>query len=180
MIAATNANLEEMVGSGSFRKDLYYRLNVIPIHLPPLSDRREDIPLLAQSLLRKVSQRENTPRPEVAFSQEAMRKLMAYSWPGNIRELENIIERALALTPGKSQLELQDLPSELQANESSISVAEVALPENGLDLRQHVHEIERKLIDSALDRTAGNKRKAAELLNINRTTLVEKAKRLEH
>jgi len=169
-----------MVGNGSFRKDLYYRLNVIPIHLPPLSDRRADIPLLVQSFLQKFSQRENTPRPGVVFSQEAMRKLMAYSWPGNIRELENIIERALALTPGKSQLELRDLPSELQTNKSSISAAEVTLPENGLDLRQHVHEIERKLIDSALDRTAGNKRKAADLLNINRTTLVEKAKRLEH
>ena len=179
VIAATNSNLEEMVGSGSFRKDLYYRLNVIPIHLPPLSDRREDIPLLAQSFLRKVSLRENTPRPEVTFSQEAMRRLMAYSWPGNIRELENVIERALALTPGQNQIDSQDLPSELQTNESSTSAAEVTLPENGLDLRQYVHEIERKLIDSALDRTAGNKRKAAELLNINRTTLVEKAKRLE-
>ena len=179
VIAATNSNLEEMVGSGSFRKDLYYRLNVIPIHLPPLSDRREDIPLLAQSFLRKMSQRENTPRSEVTFSQEAMRKLMAYSWPGNIRELENVIERALALTPGQNQIDSQDLPSELQTNESSTSAAEVTLPENGLDLRQYVHEIERKLIDSALDRTAGNKRKAAELLNINRTTLVEKAKRLE-
>ena len=179
VIAATNSNLEEMVEEGTFRKDLYYRLNVIPIHLPPLSERREDIPLLVKSFLHKLSQQHEPARPDVVFSQEAMRQLMAHTWPGNIRQLENIVERALAMTPGRRQIEVGDLPADLQMNGGSTTVLDVVLPEEGLDLQQYIREIERQLIHSSLEQTGGNKRKAAELLNIKRTTLVEKAKRLE-
>ena len=179
VIAATNSNLEQMVGDGTFRKDLYYRLNVIPIHLPPLSERRDDIPLLVKSFLQKLSQQHEPARTDVVFSQEAMRRLMAHDWPGNIRQLENIVERALALTPGRRQIEVSDLPTELQTHIENTSPIDVVLPEDGMDLQQYVQEVERQLIRSSLERTDGNKRKAAELLNIKRTTLVEKAKRLE-
>ena len=178
VIAATNSDLDQMVEDGAFRKDLYYRLNVIPIHLPPLSERREDIPLLVKSFILKLSQQQEPARHDVVFSQEAMRRLMAHDWPGNIRQLENIVERALAMTPGRNQIEVGDLPTELQANGDSSRTVDVDLPEDGIDLQQYVQEIERHLIRSSLERTGGNKRKAAELLNIKRTTLVEKAKRL--
>ena len=178
VIAATNSDLEQMIDDGAFRKDLYYRLNVIPIHLPPLSDRRDDIPLLVKSFLQKLSQQHEPARTDVVFSQEAMRRLMAHAWPGNIRQLENIVERALAMTPGRRQIEVSDLPTELQTDAETTNPVGVLLPEGGVDLQQYVQEIERQLIRSSLERTDGNKRKAAELLNIKRTTLVEKAKRL--
>ena len=179
VIAATNADLEQMVEEGTFRKDLFYRLNVIPIHLPPLSERREDIPLLVKSFILKLSQHHEPPRSDVVFSQEAMRRLMAHDWPGNIRQLENIVERALTMTPGRSQIEVDDLPADLQMNDGSSRPIAIDLPDDGLDLPQYVQEIERQLIRSSLERTGGNKRRAADLLNIKRTTLVEKAKRLE-
>ena len=179
VIAATNSNLEQMVEDGTFRKDLYYRLNVIPIHLPPLSERRDDIPLLVKNFILKISQRHEPARHDVVFSQEAMRRLMAHDWPGNIRQLENIVERALTMTPGRTQIEVGDLPEDLQMNVGSPKKIDVDLPEDGMDLQEYVQEIERHFIRSSLERTGGNKRKAAELLNIKRTTLVEKAKRLE-
>lgn len=179
VIAATNSNLEQMVEDGTFRKDLYYRLNVIPIHLPPLSERRDDIPLLVKSFILKLSQQHEPARHDVVFSQEAMRRLMAHDWPGNIRQLENIVERALTMTPGRTQIEVGDLPEDLQMNGGSPKKIDVDLPEDGMDLQEYVQEIERHLIQCSLERTGGNKRKAAELLNIKRTTLVEKAKRLE-
>ncbi len=179
VIAATNSNLEEMIEDGRFRKDLYYRLNVIPIHLPPLSERREDIPLLVKSFILKLSQQHQPARSDVVFSQEAMRRLMAHNWPGNIRQLENVVERALTMTPGRNQIEVGDLPPDLQTNGDQPSKVDVDLPEDGMDLQQYVQEIERYLIRASLKRTGGNKRRAAELLNLKRTTLVEKAKRLE-
>jgi two-component system response regulator AtoC len=179
VIAATNSNLEQMVEDGTFRKDLYYRLNVIPIHLPPLSERRDDIPILVKSFILKLNQRHEPARHDVVFSQEAMRRLMAYDWPGNIRQLENIVERALTLSPGRSQIEVADLPADLQTDGGSSRQVDVELPEDGINMQQYVQDIERHLIRSSLERTGGNKSKAAELLNIKRTTLVEKVKRLE-
>ena len=170
VIAATNSNLEQMVEDGAFRKDLYYRLNVIPIHLPPLSERRDDIPLLVKSFILKLSQRHEPARTDVVFSQEAMRRLMAHDWPGNIRQLENIVERALTMTPGRSQIEVGDLPADLQTNGGSSRKIDVDLPDDGMDLQEYVQEVERHLIRSSLERTGGNKRKAADLLNIKRTT----------
>ena len=177
VITATNADLLQRVQDGQFREDLYYRLNVIPIHLPPLRDRREDIPLLVRDFVQRIGTAQTPPRRGVVVSQNAMRQLMAYRWPGNVRQLENAIERALALSPGRSQIDTTDLPSEVQpAVESPLDPA-ISLPETGLDLQEHLQRIERKLIGAALERTEGNKQQAAQLLNLKRTTLIEKTKR---
>ena len=179
IIAASNSDLKKMVEEGSFREDLYYRLNVIPIQLPPLRERRDDIPLLVQSFQRKVGRELIPPRTDVVFAQEAMRRMMAFNWPGNIRQLENTIERTLTLTPDRSQIEVSDLPKEMQHGGEPLLDVDVELPDEGIDLVAYLHHIERELIRRSLERTGGNKHKAAKLLNIKRTTLVEKAKRLE-
>lgn len=173
VIAATNADLARMVKAGSFREDLYYRLNVIQIELPPLRERREDIPLLVQHFVRKYS----GAGPAVLVSQDAMRRLMAYEWPGNVRQLENAIERGVALLGGRSTIELADLPPEIQAAPITF-VPALDFPDTGVDLPRVVEQIERDLIARALSRTGGNKAAAAALLNIKRTTLVEKLKRM--
>jgi transcriptional regulator with PAS, ATPase and Fis domain len=167
-----------MIKLGQFREDLFYRLNVIPIHLPPLRDRREDIPLLVQKFINKLGQEQDPPRSEIQISQEAMRQIMAFDWPGNIRQLENTIERILVLAPGQSQISLSDLPLELQQPNRSIISSNVALPEDGIDLQNYLRRLEKDIICSALERTKGNQNKAAELLNIKRTTFIEKTKRL--
>jgi DNA-binding NtrC family response regulator len=174
VIAATNSDLASMVRSGSFREDLYYRLNVIPIELPPLRDRRDDIPLLVQHFLDKFG-----GDAKFHVSQGAMRRLMAYSWPGNVRQLENAVERAVALGTGREQIEVSDLPPEIQMSPEPVTSPIVEFPEEGLDLPAYLSTIERDLIQRSLERTGGNRNKAAELLRIKRTTLVEKLKRLE-
>ena len=179
VIAATNSDLAQQVEEGKFREDLFYRLNVIPIHLPPLRERREDIPLLVQGFVDRIGAEQNPPRRGVVVSQDAMRRLMGFRWPGNVRQLENAVERALALSPGRSHIEATDLPPEIQPRDDSPAAAVPSLPEEGLDLPAHVHQIERALLRSALERTGGNKQRAAQLLGIKRTTLVEKMRRLE-
>jgi len=208
VIAATNSDLARMVADGQFREDLFYRLNVIPVHVPPLRDRKEDIPLLVQHFLDRIqreryaaSERRVTDRgiaergavaadrggkaaPERApltMSQEAMRRLMAFQWPGNIRQLENAVERAVAFAAGRSQIDVGDLPIEIQEAKDAppASLSAVALPEDGVDLDAFVASVERELIQRSLERTGGNKGQAAKLLNLKRTTLVEKLKRLE-
>ena len=176
VIAATNADLGAMVREGSFREDLYYRLNVIPIRLPPLRDRRDDIPLLAQHFLEKYGGGE----AKHLLAQGAMRRLMAYSWPGNVRQLENAVERAVALGSGRQQIEATDLPPEIQSTPEPTSSPVVDFPEQGLDLPAYLSSIERELIQRSLERTGGNRNRAAELLKIKRTTLVEKLKRLDN
>ena len=178
VIAATNSNLAQIVADGSFREDLYYRLNVIPVHLPPLRERRDDIPLLARHFLAQIGGELVPRRAGVTFSQEAMRRLMAYAWPGNVRELENIVERMLALTPGRAQIEVSDLPAEIQRADPDPETAP-ALPDTGIDFDAYVCNIQRALIHQSLERTGGNKGRAARLLNLKRTTLIEKLKRLE-
>ena len=178
VIAATNLDLSEMVSNGSFREELFYRLNVIPIHLPALRDRREDIPLLVQSFLEKLGTRMNPPRTSVVVSQEAMRVMMAYDWPGNIRQLENLIERALALSPGRSQIDSGDLPAELNEGEALPITLAPSTSEESMDLNDKLQHVERELIRSALQQTNGNKRRAAKILNVKPTTLIEKIKRL--
>ena len=172
-IAATNSDLTRMVSEGTFREDLYYRLNVIPMLLPPLRDRRDDIPLLVTHFLEKFA-----PGTAMHVSQAAMRALMAYTWPGNVRQLENAIERAVALSAGRNEIDLVDLPPEIQASPQTISTPFVDFPDNGLDLPAYLSSIERDLIRRSLERTGGNRNKAAELLRIKRTTLVEKLKRI--
>ena len=179
VIAATNADLARLVAEGSFRQDLYYRLNVIPLHLPLLRDRREDIPLLVPHLLERLGRALDPPRTNVGLSQEAMRRLMAYSWPGNVRHLENVLERALALSPGRAQLDASDLPDEVQALGDQPPGTPVWLPDEGIDFESYVSGIERALIRRSLEKTGGNKHQAAKLLNLKRTTLIEKLKRLE-
>jgi DNA-binding NtrC family response regulator len=171
VIAATNSDLAKMVAEGTFREDLYYRLHVIPVQLPPLRDRRDDVPDLVLHFLKKYS-----PATAMRVSQDAMRALMAYRWPGNVRQLENAVERAVALGAGRTQIEMADLPVEVQVNPEPATPL-VDLPEEGLDLSAHLASIERDLVQRALDRTAGNRNRAAELLRIKRTTLVEKLKR---
>ena len=178
VIAATNSDLAGMVTDGSFRQDLYYRLNVIPVHLPPLRERREDIPLLVQGFLDKISRELVPPRSGVVFSQQAMRQLMAFDWPGNIRQLENLVERALALTPGRSQIDVTDLPHEINGNGDGHEEIDFLLPGGGVDLQRRLRDVECEIIRRALERAGGNKHRAAQMLNIKRTTLVEKVKRL--
>ena len=178
VIAATNTDLARMVADGTFREDLYYRLNVIPVHLPPLRERRDDIPLLARHFVQRLGSELAPRRADVTFSQEAMRRVMTYSWPGNVRELENIVERMLALTPGRSQIEVSDLPAEFQQADVDRDAAP-ALPDEGLDFERYVNNIERELIRQSLEKTHGNKGQAARLLNLKRTTLIEKLKRFE-
>ena len=177
VIAATNANLQQLVSEGTFREDLFYRLNVIPIFLPPLRERREDIPLLVQHFITRLSSRE-TPAREITVTQEAMRRLMAYAWPGNIRQLENTVERALALGRDRTQIGIRDLPPEIQDGPPADQAVTVALPAGGLDMPAHVANVERQLIRQALNETGGNRQRAAQLLGLKRTTLVEKARRL--
>jgi two-component system response regulator PilR (NtrC family) len=173
VIAATNSDLGRMVADGSFREDLYYRLNVIPIQLPPLRERRDDIPLLAKHFLDKFA-----PGVQMQISQGAMRLLMAYAWPGNVRQLENALERAVTLSAGRKDIDIADLPPEIQDAPQTVAAPFVDFPEDGLDLSAYLGSIERDLISRSLERTGGNRNKAAELLRIKRTTLVEKLKRL--
>ena len=173
VIAATNSNLANMVADGAFREDLFYRLNVIPIQLPPLRERRDDIPVLARHFLDKYS-----PALRMQVSQGAMRVLMAFPWPGNVRQLENAIERAVTLSSGRTEIDLPDLPPEIQAVPDVVTAPFVEFPEEGLDMPAYLSSIEKDLIKRSLQRTGGNRNKAAELLRIKRTTLVEKLKRL--
>jgi two-component system response regulator PilR (NtrC family) len=173
VIAATNSDLAKMVADGGFREDLYYRLNVINVSLPPLRDRREDIPMLVNHFLERLA-----PGQELHLSQGAMRALMAFAWPGNVRQLENALERAVALCGGRTEIELSDLPPEIYTTPAPAARPSVDFPDAGLDLPGYLAGIERDLIRLSLQRTRGNRNKAAELLRIKRTTLVEKLKRL--
>jgi DNA-binding NtrC family response regulator len=178
VIAATNADLGRLVKEGVFREDLYYRLNVIPIQLPPLRERREDIPLLVHHFLERFGQQQDPVRPGVTMSQEAMRRMMAYDWPGNVRQLENAVERALALSPGRQQIDVSVLPGDIQHSDEGPSAWRIPFADDGLDFEAFIDTVERELIERAMERAAGNKRHAAQLLRLKRTTLVEKLKRL--
>ena len=176
VIAATHSDLTKMVSEGTFREDLFYRLNVIPVHMPALRDRREDIPLLVQHFLERLAA--EAGRPPATVSQEAIRRLMAYPWPGNVRQLENAMERAMAFSRGRAQLDVVDLAPEVQSQSQPTDATEVSFPDEGIDFERYVEAVELSLIRRSLERTQGNKRQAAQLLNLKRTTLIEKLKRL--
>ena len=176
VIAATHSDLARMVSEGTFREDLYYRLNVIPVKLPALRERRDDIPLLVQHFLQKLSA--ELGRGPATMSQEGMRRLMAYHWPGNVRQLENVVERSIAFSQGRPQVEVHDLTSEADTTPPEPST-EIAFPDEGVDFEDYISNVELTLIKQSLERTRGNKRQAAKLLNLKRTTLIEKLKRLE-
>ena len=165
VIAATNQDLTKAVAEGRFREDLYYRINVIPIVLPPLRDRREDIPLIAEHFLAKYA--EQMGKEVTAISRGAMDLLGQYDWPGNIRELENVIERAVALE-GTPTVLPESLPANLRQVRARVEqVSSETLPAAGFDLEAHVKEIERGYIAQALERAGGVQVKAAELLGMS-------------
>ena len=168
VIAATNRDLEAAIRTGGFRQDLYFRLNVVQIKLPPLRDRKADIPLLVNAFLEKFS---DPARPIHTISEDAMRRIMAYDWPGNIRELENAIERAAALGSGPI-LHVGDLPSNLQYTSSAEKLSDV-------DELVPLDTLERRAIFRALRETSGDKLAAARLLGIGKTTLYRKLKQYE-
>jgi DNA-binding NtrC family response regulator len=179
IVAATNSDLKKMVADGTFREDLYYRLSVIPLRVPSLRERRPDIPLLAQHFLDHFARDAQPPRGRVTIAQDAQQALMAHDWPGNVRQLENVIERAFALSPGRTQIQMADLPPEFVRLPASVNPDDYALPDDGLELDSVVAKFEHALIRRALERTGGNRRQAADLLRLKRTTLIEKLKRLE-
>jgi len=179
VIAATNSDLRRMVDTGAFREDLFYRLNVIPVRIPSLRERRADIPLLAQHFLDRLTAESNPPRGRVTISQDAQQALMPFPWPGNVRQLENVIERAFALSPGRPQITSVDLPDEIREAAAIPSSSELPIPDEGVEMERLVSDFEHNLIRRALERTHGNKRQAADLLHVKRTTLIEKLKRLE-
>ena len=174
VIAATNADLWRHVQEGSFREDLFYRINVFPIHLPPLRERPEDIPTLVDHFLRRFCRREGLPAKELGTTVGA--DLMARSWPGNIRELENAVELAVILSGSRRVLELADFPETHPPDSNSGEQLGCAC--QGVDYRTRVQQFEKDLITRALERANGNKTLAAEMLRLNRTTLVEKWKKL--
>lgn len=176
VISATNADIENMVKRGEFREDLYYRLNVIPLHLPPLRERQQDIMYLTAFFLEK--QCRLMGRTPCTINKQALEALEQYSWPGNVRELENLIERMIVLTDA-TVITLDDVPAKIVGEKPAGEALYVNMPSEGVDLVATISRIEHSLISQALESAGGVKAKAAALLGINRTTLVEKIKRLK-
>jgi DNA-binding NtrC family response regulator len=176
VLAATNVDLLKLVREGSFREDLYYRLNVVRVQLPPLRSRREDIPVLAQHFLRESCLHNQVSlRP---IGQAAMRLLMQHAWPGNIRQLENAIEHAVAMSGLAEEIQPSMLPDEFQAADPDRMVPAITIPDGGISFASVMTQVERDLILQCLERTGGNRRQAAILLNLSRTTLIDKLQRL--
>jgi len=189
ILAATNKNLEKETKAGNFREDLFYRLNVIPLHIPSLRERPEDIPLLVDYFLSFFSRKRK--RENIRIVQEVLHLFLKYPWPGNVREIENLIERLIILSED-GLITLKDLPQRFQElqgvpreeeQESQLRLAEssreILLPDQGVDINSLVEEVERNLIRQAIRKSKGVKSKAAELLGLKRTTLLEKMKKLE-
>jgi DNA-binding NtrC family response regulator len=180
VIAACNVNLMDRVRDGAFREDLYYRLNVVPIELPALRDRMDDIPLLADYFIERVCSREALPLKRL--SNEALDRLTSHHWPGNVRQLENAIESAVVLSGDRDllyasdfRLHWQDSPVRARATTAPL----IAVPDVGLDFERTVGQIERNILEQALKKTRGNKKQAADMLRLKRTTLAAKLKSLE-
>ncbi len=175
IIAATNVDLKQEMEEGRFREDLFYRLHVIAIHLPPLRDRKSDIPLLVQHFLKKYA--EENERPVLEVVPETLDLLMEHDWPGNVRELENVIERAVVLTPGRT-MGPDMIPEHVRRVPRTV-VPQVALPPEGISLKDVTAAYERQWIESALEAAGGVQKRAAELLHIKPTTLNEMIKRYD-
>jgi two-component system, NtrC family, response regulator PilR len=175
IIAATNVDLRHMVEEGRFREDLYYRLNVISIALPPLRDRKTDIPLLTQHFLRKYG--DENDKPELELAPEALDLMMEYDWPGNVRELENVIERAVVLTTGP-RIGADLIPEHVRKT-PVFQIPEVNVPPEGISFKEVITDFEKRLIESTLEAAGGVQKRAAELLHIKPTTLNEMIKRYD-
>jgi DNA-binding NtrC family response regulator len=176
VIAATNTDLRKLVKEGTFREDLFYHLNVIPVTLPALRQRREDVPLLAQHFVKKSCSDNGIPVKTV--SQDAMRALMSHDWPGNVRQFENAMEHAVAMAGDRPEIGPDALPGDVRERAGSMLVPTVAIPDEGLNFTSIVSQLERELLLRCLEKTGGNKRQAARLLNLSRTTFIDKLQRL--
>jgi transcriptional regulator with GAF, ATPase, and Fis domain len=177
LLAATHRDLEERVAAGLFREDLFYRLYVIPLELPPLRRRTGDIPILVEHFLNQFNAKCGTN--VTGFTPEALQRLTAYRWPGNIRELRNLVERLVVLRQ-EGVVDADDLPSRLRGGAPVLPAASViALSDEGISLNSAVTEFEKALILQSLEKAKWVKNKAAKLLHLNRTTLVEKIKRYQ-
>jgi len=174
VIAASNKDLASEVEMGRFREDLFYRLQVIPIVMPPLRERRSDIPLLMHFFLDKHNRKR--PHRPATISEEAKVHLWEHDWPGNVRELENLLERLVILSED-GVIDVHHLPANIRSLISEKKIPRPTLGEDGLDLNTAVEEFENRLIEEALRRTKGNKQAAARLLGLKRTTLVAKLRR---
>src|SRR4029077_5115098 len=156
IIAATHVDLKKMVKEGTFREDLFYRLNVVPVRLPALRARGEDLPLLAQYFVKKSCESNNLPVR--TLTQEAIRALMSYSWPGNIRQLENAMEHAVAISGASQEITTRMLPIEICEPADGMMVPSVLIPDEGINFVSVVSQLERELILRCLEKTGGNKR----------------------
>ncbi len=174
IIAATNQNLEQSIETGRFRADLFYRLNVIPIEMPPLRVRQEDIPLLAAHFLERINAEKN--KQVEGIRGEVLDCLCRYDWPGNVRELENLIERIVVMR-GQGEIGLEDLPPKYRGAQAAEPTSLPSVGPSGIDYNQAVERLESHLILQALELTDWNKNRAAQLLGLNRTTLLEKIKK---
>jgi transcriptional regulator with GAF, ATPase, and Fis domain len=174
VIVATNKELDEEVAEGRFRADLYFRLNVIPIRIPPLRERRDDIPVLVAHFIARYNREKG--RALEGIRPEALEILMRYPWPGNVRELENLVERVVVLK-GAGWIEPEDIPAKIRRAETFLKGALPVLGESGMDIRTATEDFENTLIRQALHLAAGNKNRAAALLGLKRTTFVEMLKR---
>ena len=179
VVAATNCDLPRRIEEGKFREDLFYRLNVVPLEMPPLRRRREDVPLLAAHLVERVCHSEEIPVK--ALMRETLERLCDYSWPGNVRQLENMVEMAVALSGERRTLAPSDfpLPAPLAERPTTGRAPVVAVPDSGLDYEQTLAVIERSILEQALRKTGGNKKAAADMLRLKRTTLSAKVRSLE-
>jgi sigma-54 specific flagellar transcriptional regulator A len=175
IVAATHRDLETRARAGEFREDLYFRLNVFPIAVPSLRDRIDDLPALIDALVRRG---EAEGRPSISFTQTALDCLAAYAWPGNVRELQNLLERLAILYPNRT-IDREQLPAPIGERRRTAQPTVTTIPATGLDLREHLGNIEKQLIRSALEQTDGTVAHAARLLKLQRTTLVEKLRKYE-
>jgi two-component system response regulator PilR (NtrC family) len=175
IIAATNCDLHEMVDEGRFREDLYYRLHVINIYLPPLRERKDDVPVLAQHFLEKY--RDENNRREIELGADALDLLMDYEWPGNVRELENVMERAVVLSNGPRIG--ADLIPDYVRSAPRFHIPRFTVPPEGISFKDVITDVEKRLIESTLEAAGGVQKRAAELLKIKPTTLNEMIKRYE-
>jgi DNA-binding NtrC family response regulator len=176
IVAATNGNLLAAVEKGEFRGDLYYRLNVIPVRVPPLRERRDDIPLLVGHFVKKYCADQKLLLKRV--SNEAMKNLMAHAWPGNVRQLENSAEMAVALSGDRDLLDVEDFPAVSRLSTPNVPFASIDIPDDGVHFNTMVSDLEKKLILQSLHVARGNKKRAASLLHLKRTTFVEKLRRM--
>jgi two-component system response regulator PilR (NtrC family) len=176
VIAASNVDLLKLVKEGTFREDLYYRLNVVRVKIPPLRVRREDISILAQHFARESCKHNNMPQR--TLGQPALRVLMNYDWPGNIRQLENAIEHAVAMSGASVEITPDMLPEEVANPERANGIPSMPIPDEGINFASVISQMERDLILNCLEKTGGNKRQAARLLSLSRTTLIDKLHRL--